>query len=237
MREAAAETKGPSSVVDDVDRMLAPYRFRVCGDADAAHRAFAVRRAVYEGGCSYTVRTPDDYDAYSWFLMAEEAATGRVVGTMRLTPRSHGTLELEQYFRLPRVLQSPRAVELSRFAILPEYRQTSTSPAVSIGLFNLVKQFLGGIDMEYMLLCTKAKRAHTYHWLRFTCTGLETQYEGLGEEKHELMFMNLRKAHVALDGHPLEVVLNGHPFDSIEVPDTLPPLGLGVEVPRLAAEL
>lgn len=236
MTENTAQIGHPDEdkALDDVARMLAPYRFHVCTTAETAGRAFEVRRLVYQRGCAYTVPIPDDIDERSWFLVAEEVDTGRIVGTMRATPRSHGPLELERYFRLPRGLRTPRSVELSRFAILPAYRKSNTSPAVSLGLFNLVKRFLDGVGTDYMLLASKAKRAYTYHWLRFTSTGIGTRYDGLGEEKHELMFMNLRKADLALEGHPLAAVLAGYPFDSVHVPERVPALGIGVERPQVA---
>ena len=234
--QAIAERQSPNEikVIEDVRQMLSPFRFQICTTPEQATEAYAVRRAVYEDGCDYAVETPDDIDSRSWLLLAREADTGRAVGTMRATPRSHGPLELERYFRLPLPL-TRGAVELSRFAILPEFRQTSNSPAVSIGMFNLVKRFLDSIDTQYMLLASKAKRAHTYQWLRFTGTGIEARYPELGQEKHELMFMNLPKAHIALEGHPLEIVLNGYPFESVEVPDGVPALGMGAEMPKIAA--
>src|SRR5437867_5446081 len=109
---------------DDVlPRLLEGYRFRICEDAAAAARALDVRRRVYVDGAGYRIPVPDAYDARSWFLLAEDVHTGQVVGSMRLTPRLFGPLELEEYFTLPAALRGPGSFELNRFAILPGYRK------------------------------------------------------------------------------------------------------------------
>jgi hypothetical protein len=88
--------------------------------------------------------------------------------------------------------------------------------------------------MRYLLLATKAKRAATYHWLRFTSTHVECTYEGVGDDRHELMFLNLRRADLLYDGHPIPWVPMGHPFPQVIVPETRPELGLLIDSRKVA---
>src|SRR5258706_1309209 len=92
--------------------LLRGYRFSVCETADASAEALDVRRRVYVEGVGYDVPVPDVYDARSWLLQAEDEETGKVVGSMRVTPRFAGPFELEEYFTLPRSFRSARAVEI-----------------------------------------------------------------------------------------------------------------------------
>lgn len=225
--EAHAMTNTEREAVEQLAAMFAPYRFRVCETEEQALTAFEVRRRVYQEGCSYTIPIPDEIDERSWFVLAEDAATGSPIGTMRMTSRAYGAFELEKYFRLPERLRSPRAVELARFAILPEYRRGQGAPIVSLGICNLVKRFLDRLDAEYMVFAAKAKQAKTYSWMRFTSTGIRAHYDDLGEEDHELMFGNMARASLALEGHPFRSVLEGYPFTSGIVPAETPPVGLG----------
>jgi len=213
--------------VEQASAMFAPYTFRLCETDEEARVAFEIRRQVYQEGCAYTVRVPDDIDERSWFFLAEDAATGTPIGTMRATSRAYGPFELEKYFRLPDTLRSGRAVELARFAILPEYRRGQGAPIVSLGLCNLVKRFLDTLGAEYMVFAAKAKQAVTYSWMRFTSTGIRARYDDLGDEDHELMFGNMARAATALDRHPFKPVLDGYPFESGVLPAHTPPIGLG----------
>jgi hypothetical protein len=213
--------------VHQATEMFGPYRFRVCETDEQAAVAFEIRRQVYQEGCEYTVRIPDEIDERSWFFLAEEASTGKPIGTMRATSRAYGPFELEKYFRLPDTLRSSRAVELARFAIIPEYRRGRGAPVVSLGLCNLVKRFLDTLGAEYMVFAAKAKQAMTYSWMRFTSTGVRAHYDDLGEDDHELMFGNMARAATALDRHPFKPVLDGYPFETGLLPRCTPPLGLG----------
>jgi len=213
--------------IEQAKEMFAPYRFRVCQTDEEAVVAFEIRRQVYQEGCSYTVQIPDDIDERSWFFLAEDAASGRPIGTMRATSRAYGPFELEKYFRVPDTFRSGRAVELARFAIIPEFRRGAGAPIVSLGLCNLVKRFLDTVGAEYMVFAAKAKQALTYSWMRFTSTGIRARYDDLGEEDHELMFGNMARAATALDRHPFKPVLDGYPFPTAIMPEVPPPLGLG----------
>ena len=118
--------------------LLDGFRFRVCETAAQAASAIEVRRRVYRESAGYDVPVPDDVDPRSWLLMAEDVETGRTIGTVRLTPRSAGPIECEEYIDLPSFLATPQSIEITRLAILPEYRKTTMMiPAVSFGLFRL----------------------------------------------------------------------------------------------------
>jgi len=99
--------------------LLQGFQFSVCQTPEAFEAALDVRRRVYRGSCGYDVPVPDGYDHRSWLLLAENSASAEPVGTMRITPRTVGRLEAEEYFSLPPRLRSPRTVEMNRFAIVP----------------------------------------------------------------------------------------------------------------------
>jgi hypothetical protein len=220
--------------IEQAESMFAPYRFRICETDGDALTTFEIRRQVYQEACAYTVKIPDDIDERSWFALAEEAATGRPIGTMRATSRVYGPFELEKYFRLPEALRSNRVVELSRFAIIPEYRRGHGAPVVSMGLCNVIKRFLDTLGAEYMIFAAKAKQALTYSWMRFTSTGIRAVYDHLGNEEHELMFGNMARAATALDRHPFKPVLSGYAFRTGIMPATTPPIGLGTAITKHA---
>src|SRR5439155_13685529 len=140
-RRATAESLDEHAV--PFGDLLRGYRFRVCTDPASFAAALDVRRRVYQGGCGYDVPVPDEYDGRSWLLLAEHEETGEAVGTMRITPRSVGRLEAEEYFWLPPRLRTAASVEVNRFAILPGHRRAGKlMPAVSFGLFKLMIQFI-----------------------------------------------------------------------------------------------
>src|SRR5262249_16469833 len=86
---------------DFIAGLLHGFRFRGCQTREDWEAAIAVRRSVYRASCGYEVPVPDDYDRRSWLFIAEDATTGKAVGTMRVTPRWAGSLEAEEYFTLP----------------------------------------------------------------------------------------------------------------------------------------
>src|SRR2546426_3330410 len=120
--QTASSAERPEKQRSIFTRLLRGYRFSVCEDAASVARALDVRQQVYRGACGYDVPIPDEYDGRSWLLLAEEVRTGEAVGSMRVTPRSAGPLEAEEYFVLPAALRSANVVEITRFAILPTHR-------------------------------------------------------------------------------------------------------------------
>ena len=223
----------PESGADLLPRLLEGYRFRVCEDATAAGRALAVRRQVYVDGVGYHVPVPDAYDERSWFLLAEETRTGTAVGSMRLTPRFTGALELEESFALPARLRGTKSVELNRFAILPGHRKGKTFlPVVSLGLFKLVHAFLQGLDAHYMIIAAKPERVWTYEWMRFARTGRTGRYGQLDGAEHELLWYDFRHRATILEGHPFQSFFLDLDYHEVRLPAALPPLGLGVDLAR-----
>ena len=216
---------------DDLSRLLEGYRFRVCEHAGAAAAALDIRRQVYIDGAGYDVPVPDSYDARSWFLLAEEASTGAPVGSMRLTPRLAGPLEVERYFTLPQPLRVPQAVELNRFAILPAHRKGKTFlPVVSLGLFKLVHSFLSSLGSEYMIIASKPERVWTYEWMRFQSAGQRAPYGQLDGAEHELLWYDFQNAPEILEGHPFRGFFVEAHYREVVLPRRVPPLGLGVGV-------
>jgi N-acyl-L-homoserine lactone synthetase len=218
----------PDTELDDtLTGLLAGYRFSVCTDVPSVARAVEIRRRVYVGGNGYDVPVPDAYDERSWHLLAEDVSAGIPCGSMRITPRAGGPVEAEEYFRLPPQLRQPRTIELSRFAILPEYRKGKTFlPIVSVGLFALVRQVLERAGVRRMVICTKPERVWTFEWMRFQRTGLRARYEKLGGSEHELLSWDLHRASRYISTHPFRVFWDGRTLPQLEVPDEMPRLGL-----------
>ncbi len=208
--------------------LLRGYRFSVCEDPAPAARAIHVRRQVYQGGCGYDVPVPDEYDGRSWLLLAEHVRSGQAVGSMRVTPRSAGPLEAEEYFQLPVGLRVPGVVEVTRFAILPEHRQSRRFlPVVALGLYKLVCQFTRQLHATDVVICSRPERSFAYQWLAFTTSGLTARYAKLGNMEHELLTCDVRgdMAHHR-DHRYWEFVFEiEHP--EIVLPDHVPALGLG----------
>ena len=230
----AASTQIETTPARDADRafrvgILDGYRFRLCTDAASVEQALDVRRQVYVKGVGYDVPVPDALDHRSWILLAEDLETGKACGTMRLTPRSHGPLECEDFFNLPRSLHTPGAVEITRFAILPEYRKGKTFlPVVSLGLFTLTKQIIDRASSKYLVIAVKPERIWTFEWMRFQQTGLSARYEALGGTVHHLLSYDLSVADELLADHPFREFLVGGFFPQIQTPTELPPLGVGM---------
>ena len=213
---------------DGLPRLLEGYRFRVCETARDVRRALEVRRRVYVEAAGYKLPVPDAYDARSWFLIAEEIRTGEAVGSMRLTPRSGGPLELEEYFGLSKALRVSTAVELNRFAILPGHRKGKTFlPVVSLGLFKLVHTFLESIAAEFMIIASKPERVWTYEWMRFQPTGQRARYGLLEGAEHALLWYDFTRAREILEGHPFQGFFTDFDYPEVVRPAVCPALGLG----------
>ena len=200
--------------------LLAGYRFNVCENFRDVADALAIRRQVYVDSSGYSVSVPDEYDRRSWLLLAREGNSGQAVGSVRITPRSAGPLEAEEYFTLPERLRSPRSAEISRLAILPAYRKSRTFlPVVSLGLFKLVMRFLESIHAEYMVICSRPERIWTFEWMRFRRSGLVARYTKLADAEHELLWYDFKRKERILEGHPFRGF-----FLEIEYPEVVLPL-------------
>ena len=219
--ETAGTLDDPQAQQLFLEGLLEGYRFFVAQTPEDVAQALDIRRQVYHDEVGYDVAIPDEYDHRSWFLLAEEVATGKRVGTIRVTPRSEGPLEAEEYFRLPLPLQSRISLEVSRFAILPGYRKGKTFlPVVSLGLFNLTRCFADLMGFKYLVICSKAERLWTYEWLRFKRTGLVERYEKLQGAEHELLFLSFDWTEEALADHPLRIFIDGTRLPEVQIPET-----------------
>ena len=209
------------------DGLLRGYRFTVCEDAGAVARTLDVRRRVYVELCGYDVPVPDGYDSRSWLLLAEDVESGCPVGSMRVTPRTHGPLELEEYLRLPDRLARHPLVEVSRFAVLPDHRHSRRFlPPVALGLYKLVSQLVRRVGADYVVICAKPERSWSYRWLGFEPTGLSTRYGKLGATEHDLLTCDLRRDMQALRRHRYWDFVFRMDHPEVVMPPTLPDLGL-----------
>jgi hypothetical protein len=207
--------------------LLAGYRFEVCTDRAAFDAALDVRRRVYNDSCGYDVPIPDAYDRRSWLLIARHVESGGAVGTMRITPRSAGRLEAEEYFWLPPKLRTTRSVEVNRFAILPEHRRgQGVMPAVSFGLFKLMMNLvMNRLGAEYIVVCSTEERIWTYEWLRFQRSGIVANYTKLGNKEHELLTMDLRRRLAEHSDHRLFEFIFESEHPEVSLPESVPGLG------------
>ena len=221
----------PTAASDELlVHILEGFRFQVCQDPWQAEQALEVRRQVYLEDSGYEIPIPDEYDRRSWLITAEDLSTGRIVGSIRVTPRFSGALEAEEYFTLPAHLRTPRAFEISRFAILPSYRKGKTFlPVVSLGLFKTVQTLLQRMGGHYMVICAKPERVWTFEWMRFEHTGLTARYEKLSGAEHALLAYDFTQEHETMSDHPLRAYWLDIHYPQVNVPNRLPALGLGGE--------
>jgi hypothetical protein len=209
-------------------QLLRGYRFLVCEDAASVSRALDVRRQVYLSSCGYEVPIPDAYDRRSWFLLAEHVRSGAAVGSMRVTPRFAGSFEAEEYFDLPRSLWTPTAVEITRFAIVPDHRHSRRFlPVVALGLYKLVCQFTRQLRTTDVVICAKPERSWAYQWLAFARSGLTAHYTKLGNAEHELMTCDVRGGMQKHRDHRYWDFVFEIEHPEIVLPARVPALGLG----------
>ena len=223
-----------STESDSADELLVHilegYRFQVCQNPWQAAQALEVRRQVYLEDSGYEIPIPDEYDRRSWLITAEDISTGKIVGSIRVTPRFAGALEAEEYFNLPAHLQTPKAYEISRFAILPGYRKGKTFlPVVSLGLFKTVQTLLQRMGAHYMVICAKPERVWTFEWIRFEHTGLTARYEKLNNAEHVLLAYDFTRERETMSDHPLRPYWIDIKYPQVNVPSRLPAIGLGGE--------
>jgi hypothetical protein len=211
--------------------LLQGYRFTVCQTAEAYETALDVRRRVYKGTCGYNMPVPDSYDHRSWLLLAEHVSSAEAIGTMRITPRTAGRLEAEEYFSLPPRLRSPRTVEVNRFAILPAHMKFERFPAaVSFGLFKLMVKFVAErLGALYVLLCAREERIWMFEWLHFQRSGMVARYAKLGNVDHELLVMDVANRRHGQDDQALAEFLFEIEHSEIKLPSVAPALSPGVE--------
>ena len=208
--------------------LLQGYRFAVARTEAEVASAFDVRKRVYVEECGYDVPIPDEYDKRSWLLVAEDVRTNAVVGSMRVTPRATGPLEAEEYFVLPPHLRSAKAVEVTRFAILPEFRKSRRFlPVVAMGLFKLVCNFVRQVDAQYVVVCAKAERVWTYEWLKFQRLGMACEYAKLAGARHELMAADLNGGIARHSDHRYWDFFFETDHAEVVLPDRIPDVGVG----------
>lgn len=215
---------------DVIPRILEGFRFSLCETPEQVAKALDIRREVYVRGVGYSIPVPDQYDVRSWFLLAEDMEAGIPVGCMRVTPRFAGPFEAEEYFTLPKRLASSSAVELNRFAILPEYRKGKTFlPVVSLGLFKTAMAFMRRFGADYLVAASKPDRAYSYAWLGFEETGLSAPYGKLDYSDHLLMAHEFYRTDQVFAGHPFEDFFCRMNYSEVVIPKRIPLLGLGTE--------
>lgn len=224
----AGVARDESRQTEFLKSLLEGYRFRVATSPAEVAGVLDIRRSCY---AKYDIPIPDEYDARSWFLVAECEASGRIVGTIRITPRSAGPMELEEYFILPASLKRDTAVELTRFAILPEYRKSANGmPRVAFGLFKMVVAYVTTLGAEYMCVSSTPEQAKTYSWLGFTATGVAAPYRKLASKAHELFVWDIRHGFGPYDTQQFYSWFVEWKSEEIVLPTEPPPLGIGLSI-------
>jgi len=139
-------------------------------------------------------------------------------------------LEAEEYFSPGQKGCDPMALEITRFAILPEYRKGKTFlPVVSLGLFKAVQMLLKRVGAHYMVICAKPERVWTFEWMRFEHTGRTARYEKLNNAEHALLAYDFVAQNEILEGHPFEAFWVDYEHPQVHIPKRIPALGLGGE--------
>lgn len=214
--------------------LLRGYVFTVCEDPAAATRALEVRRRVYNEACGYDVPIPDSYDRRSWLLLAEDAASGEAVGSLRVTPRWAGPLEAEEYFALPSEFLTTRIIEVTRFSVLPRRSDARrVLPAVALGLLKLSARFVGLLGAERVVICSRLDRVQVYGWLGFRETGQVAAYRKLSNIEHALMICDLGALDRRHERGQWKFFVES-PHGEIVLPARVPRLGLGGTLVRPA---
>jgi N-acyl-L-homoserine lactone synthetase len=206
--------------------LLQGYCFRVAETAEEFAAALEIRREVYCGDFGYDVPVPDQYDHRSYLLIAEWVETGEIVGTMRVTPRELGPIEAEEFFTLPEQLDSPRAVEISRFAIKRSHRKTRTFlPTVACGLYKLLYEFSMLIGADCQIVCTKEEKLASYLSMGFSSTGIKKAYAALNGIEHELLHHDFNRLDEILKDNPFgELCFT--PLEEVVLPNEMPAMNL-----------
>lgn len=222
------ETLSPKPGAPDPDGFrdfLRGYRFHFAMDRASAEGALEIRRKVYSAKTDGDFPVPDDVDVRSWLLAAEDVARGRVIGTMRMTPREAGPFECERYFDLPMHVRTGRAIEITRFAIDPKHRRKAIDlPVVSVGLFKLVIEFCLRTQVQWLVIAARPEQIPTYEWLGFQRTGFHAPYGVLADSSHELLWLDF-PTKVRFEGHPFRAFFRDIRHEEIVLPDPLPQPG------------
>ena len=199
-----------SSSEADLRALLSPYRFTVCEDEAAAARAIGVRRQAEMQGADVV----DEHDARSWLLIAENAATGEAVGTLRVTTRLLGLLAAEARHTLPADLALPKCFELSRFAVLPTDRGARS--AVALGLWKLAYEFCLWMGSECQVACPDADDARAYTAIGFRPV----------RGSDELLSHDFRRAGTGLRANPFRALFCELDLAEVTLPSRTPLVGL-----------
>lgn len=224
--QTATRLKDTEATDSYLSSLLKGYRFRVAETAEEFAAALELRREVYCGEFGYDVPVPDAYDHRSYLLIAECEETGEIVGTMRVTPRELGPIEAEEFFELPESIDTPRAIEISRFAIKRSHRKTRTFlPTVACGLYKLLYEFSMFLGTDCQIVCTKEEKLASYLSMGFSSTGIKKSYAALNGTEHELLHHDFNRLEVILKDNPFgELCLT--PLDEVALPNDLPPTNL-----------
>ncbi len=205
--------------------LTAGYRFFVVESAEAARDALAVRQTVYTEKVGRPIDVPDELDERAWLLAAKDIESDAVVGTMRVTPRERGPFECEKFFDLPLRLTQGVAVEITRFAVLPQHRKRAGAlPTVSLGLFRLSTDLCRRIDARWVVIASQEPQIETYRWLGFEQTGIVSDYGALAGASHELLWHDFRRLG-DFSWHGMHEFFGDFARSEIVLPETLPEPG------------
>lgn len=99
-----------------------PFTVRVVRNAEALHKAVAIRQAAYARHMPALAERlaapePNDHDQGSVVLLAESKMDGSPLGTMRIQTNRYNNLSIEQGVELPAWLRSNSLAEATRLGI------------------------------------------------------------------------------------------------------------------------
>lgn len=132
-----------------------------------ALRAEAYGRRLPAFGQSLQAPEAADHAPGTTILMAQDKATGAVVGTMRIHSNLHESLPIEGAFKFPKSMRGQLLVELCRFSIQPGYNNTS----VRLALFKAMYLYCYAHQVQYIWVAARRPLNRIYKSLGFKSPG------------------------------------------------------------------
>lgn len=126
-------------------------------------RALAYGERMPEFGRTLSRPEASDRVKGNTILMAQDKASGEVVGTLRIHSNMHAPLPIQGVYDVPRRMRENLLVELCRFSIKPGYNKTT----VRLGLFKAMYLFCYAHQVQYIWVAAREPLNEIYKSLGF----------------------------------------------------------------------
>jgi len=157
-----------------------------------ALRATAYSRHVAGVANSLSRAEEDDFRDDALIFMAEDKATGEVIGSLRLIRNRIGPLRIESETPLPHLFRGKHLAEARRLTIVGGAQGRAVSPALSKVLYETC--FALGVD--HLLITARAPVDRLYRLMRFedALDGQLLQLPDVGHIPHRLLYLPIQQA-------------------------------------------